>query len=259
MPKSETSSASDKTAANIHDDFFRDVFETPENLIALLRAGCPQALLDIIERSTLHPEPARIAADRLQTRTADLVYSAKLSGSGSSARVVLLLEHKSFHSRELERQLARSQFLWHLQDDFKSLIIPVAVRQNAADSRASIRFRDLFGTVSKPHLEALMGYALDFRRLLQLVIGYICRYNRDIEPQDVLSLETATEEDRKRVISAADAFRVEGRVEGLEKVALNLLQAGMESQRVAALTELSREQVKSLRSKMNSAGGQSDG
>ncbi len=166
MPEPETSSASDKTAANIHDDFFRDVFETPENLIALLRAGCPQALLDIIERSTLHPEPARIAADRLQTRTADLVYSAKLSGSGSSARVVLLLEHKSFHSRELERQLARSQFLWHLQDDFKSLIIPVAVRQHAADSRASIRFRDLFGTVSKPHLEALMGYALDFRRLL---------------------------------------------------------------------------------------------
>ncbi len=93
--------------------------------------------------------------------------------------------------------------------------------------------------------------------MLQLVIGYICRYNRDIEPQDVLSLETATEEDRKRVISAAAAFRVEGheegRVEGLEKVALNLLQAGMESQRVAALTELSREQVESLRSKMNGA------
>ncbi len=313
MPKPETSSASDKAAANIHDDFFRDVFEAPENLIALLRAGCPQALLDIIEWLTLQLEPARIAVDRLQTRTADLVYSARLRDSGSSARVALLFEHKSFQSRELEKQLARNQFLWYLQDDFKSLIIPIVVRQNAADTRASIRFSDLFDSVSQPHLEILMGYALDFRcllidihaldrtgaaertaadiavramavvrgfdpgqwpdlvsriwhvgrssreRMLQLVIGYICRYNRDIEPEDVLNLETATEEDRKMVISAVDAFREEGRVEGLEKVALNLLQEGMESQRVAALTELSREQVESLHSKMNGAAGRQDG
>ncbi len=324
MPKPKVSSASEKIAANIHDEFFRDVFEVPENIIMLIRARCPQALFDIVEWSTLRLEPARIAVDRLTARTADLVYSAKLCGGGS-ARVVLLFEHKSFQSRELEKQLARNQFLWYLQDDFQSLVIPIVVRQNAADPRTSIRFRDLFSSVSPPHLEVLMAYALDFRcvlidiheldraggaaatgidiavramavvrdfersewpdligriwhvdhgrrrRMLQLVIDYICKYNKDIEPQDVLNVKTATEEDREMVISAVDAFREEGRVEGLErglergrmegleKVALNLLQAGMESDRVAALTELSREQIEVLQGKMNGASGRQDG
>ncbi len=89
---------------------------------------------------------------------------------------------------------------------------------------------------------------------LQSVIGYICQCNDDIEPEDVLSFETNTLEEQQMVRSAVDAFREEGRVEGLEQgrqeIASNLLQRGIDTREVADITKLDRDQVELLRRKM---------
>ena len=45
--------------------------------------------------------------------------------------------------------------------------------------------------------------------------------------------------------------REEGREEGIEKVAANLLQDGMDSEKVVEVTNLSRSRVESLWQKMN--------
>ena len=65
------------------------------------------------------------------------------------------------------------------------------------------------------------------------------------------------------VLSAVDTFREEGRQEGLQKgrqetrqeIAMNMLQGGMTLNKVAELTNLNPEQIKSIRQKINGASG----
>ena len=312
MAKSKT--AFGRRVANIHNNFFYAVFKDIANIIALMQAGCPKALFDIIDWSTLKLMSTVISADEFHPKIVDLAYCAKLKGSDRLAQVVLLFEHKSFKDKGLEKQMARYQFLRYMEDDFSSLIIPIVVRQDASDRREMIDFSNLFSAISKPNLEVIMDYAVSFRcvlidlldldregrvaqtridiavramsivrdfdtsrwwelleriryvpkknrnRMFQLVFGYICSYNKDIGTQEILSLETETAEEKQMVMSAVEAFREEGRVEGLEKgrkeVAANLLLEGMETYRVAKLTELSRKQVESLRKKLNGSSDQ---
>ena len=91
--------------------------------------------------------------------------------------------------------------------------------------------------------------------MFKLVLGYICDYNKFIKRDDILKLETKTSEEQKMVLSAVEAFREEGRAEGLEKgrqeIAANLLQKGMGPEEVVEVTKLSRAQVESLWQEFN--------
>ena len=91
--------------------------------------------------------------------------------------------------------------------------------------------------------------------LFKLVLGYVCDYNKEINPDDILKFETKTQEEKQMVLSAVEAFRQEGRQEGRQEVrkdiAANLLQAGMGPQEVVEVTKLSREQVESLWQEIN--------
>ena len=61
------------------------------------------------------------------------------------------------------------------------------------------------------------------------------------------------------MVSAVEAFREEGRQEGLEqglhKAAANLLKKGMGLEEVAEVTELSQDQVELLQQNMNGPSG----
>ncbi len=166
MPDSDHSGASGKKPAQIHDGFFKDVFRVAEYVITLIRAGAPADLFEIIDWSTLSFEPQLIQASRQNEKIADLVFSVALKDSGSAARIVLLFEHKSYRDSELVRQIARNQFLMYLQDQFKSLIVPIVVRQVAAPQREPVRFSNLFSKLPRKHLRALCRYCVSFECLL---------------------------------------------------------------------------------------------
>ncbi len=93
-------------------------------------------------------------------------------------------------------------------------------------------------------------------RMFKLGLGYVCDYNYDIKQDDILKLETKTSEEQQMVLSAVEAFREEGRAEGLQEVrqefAAYLLQKGMGPEEIVEVTKLSREQVESLQQKINS-------
>ena len=92
--------------------------------------------------------------------------------------------------------------------------------------------------------------------MFKLGLGYVCDYNYDIKQDDILKLETKTSEEQQMVLSAVEAFREEGRAEGLQEVrqefAAYLLQKGMGPEEIVEVTKLSREQVESLQQKINS-------
>ncbi len=102
-------------------------------------------------------------------------------------------------------------------------------------------------------------------RIFKLVLGYVCDYNKDIKADVILDLQTKTSEERQMVLSAVETFREEGREEGLERgreegreegrveVAANLLQEGMNSEKVVKVTSLSQERVETILHRMNGA------
>ena len=105
----------------------------------------------------------------------------------------------------------------------------------------------------------------DRERIWNLLMRYVCVYNRNITPEDILSVKTKTPEAQQMVRSAVQIIRDEGRAEGLEKgleqglekgrakVASNLLLKGMEPKEVIEVTELSLEQIESLRHEINNS------
>ena len=66
---------------------------------------------------------------------------------------------------------------------------------------------------------------------------------------DIQSLETETQQEQQVVYSAVEAFREEG----FQEVATNLLHKGMGLEEVVEVTKLSRDQVETLRQKINGA------
>ena len=320
MPKTKAPAGSGKKPPRIHDRFFKEVFQDTDCVISLIRAGAPKALFNLVDWSTLKLEPPSIQVSGLMERFADLVLSVQLRDCEREARIVLLFEHKSYRDRALVRQLATNQFLMYLQDEFKSLIVPIVVTQAPSSKRTSAEFIDLFPDVPKHCWPVLSEFSVNFRcllinvnelddkglakgsridaviramatvrnfdkkdlpgmlkrllhvpapdrkRMFMLVLGYVCDYNEHITREDILNLETETPEEQQ-MVSAVEAFREEGRVEGREEgrvegreegrqeVAVNMLQKGMGPGEIVELTDLSRDQVETLQQKMNGASG----
>ena len=92
-------------------------------------------------------------------------------------------------------------------------------------------------------------------RVVRVLIGDVCDYNTDITLEDVLSMKAKTPEGRQMVQSAAEILREQGRSEGREQVALNLLHKGMAPEAIAEVTELSPAKVEKLRRANNSGEG----
>ena len=87
------------------------------------------------------------------------------------------------------------------------------------------------------------------KRMSKLIFSYICDYNELITVDDIQSLETETQEKQQVVNSAVEVFRVEG----IQEAATNLLHKGMRLEEVVEVTKLSRDQIETLRQKINGA------
>ena len=119
--------------------------------------------------------------------------------------------------------------------------------------RAMSKVRDFDSSDLQDLLERVRYVREDQQaRIFRLVLGYIWGYNQNIEPKQISNLQTKTTEEQQMVLSAFETFREEARVEGLEKVATNMLKKGMKSEEVIELTDLSQEQVETILHKIDS-------
>ena len=306
MAESDTSIEPGKRPERLHDRFFKDIFRRYEYVISLIRIGIPDILSDIIDWSTLSLQPTEIAIPGMTERFADLVFSVELKSNGEVIHLILLFEHKSYRDSNLLRQVERNQFLIHVQNDFKSPIIPIVVlqydpRADSTDSRKTtpVEFIDLYKNLADEFRAILTEYSVNFKCMLidvneidqldlardtnietvihlmskvrearlslvqelldrkgtippedhewayGLMIGYFSDYNEDISKGDILA-QARNSEERQMLQSAAEFLRQEGREEVREEVAANLLRDGMDPEKVAEVTDLSRDAVQKL-------------
>ncbi len=167
MAESDTSNEPGKRPERLHDRFFKEAFRHAKFVISLFRVGAPDKLFNIIDWSTLSPQPTRIAIPGMPERFADLVFSAELKGSGKPVHVILLLEHKSYRDVRLLAQMAWNLFLMYLQSDFESLIIPIVVHQvdprKKSRKPTTVEFIDLFENLPDEHRAILTEYSVNFK------------------------------------------------------------------------------------------------
>ena len=167
MSNSNDSTGSGKRPGNIHDHFFKEVFEEADNVISLIQAGAPKSLFKLVDWSTLEFKSPSIRVSGQTEKHADLVLSVQLKGCARKVGIILLFEHKSYHDRELEKQLARNQFLYYIQDQFKSLIVPIVVSQEPSPDRPRAEFINLFtDEVPSRSLKVLSKYSVNFQCLV---------------------------------------------------------------------------------------------
>ena len=174
MAKSVQSVESGETPHKSHDWFFKTIFENAKFLASLIKASFPDELLNIIDLSTLKRESPVITTSKMTEVIADLVFSVKFKGSGEQAYVYLIFEHKSgrYRFRKLIKQITGYQFHMHLQNGFKTPIIPIVVFQGEpstdSDSRkaALVEFIDLFKELSDEHRKVLSKFSINFQCVL---------------------------------------------------------------------------------------------
>ena len=166
MTKSDELVESGKSSSNVHDRFFKNVFQHVDYVTTLIRVGAPDELFDVIDWSTLSLFSSSLLVPEMTEKFADLVFTVNVKDSGESAQIILLFEHKSYRDTELVKQLAEYQLRLYERDKFNSLIIPIVVLQGEAGGTTQVEFFDLFSNFSRECLRIFSQYAMNFRCVL---------------------------------------------------------------------------------------------
>ena len=166
MTKSDEPDKSGKSSSNVHDRFFKNVFQHVDYVTTLIRVGAPDELFDVIDWSTLSLYSSSLLVPEMTEKFADLVFTVNVKDSGESAQIILLFEHKSYRDIDLVKQLAEYQLRLYVREKFNSLIIPIVVLQGKAGGTTQVEFFDLFSNLSSECLGIFSQYAMNFRCVL---------------------------------------------------------------------------------------------
>ena len=145
-----------KLSSRYHDQFFLDVYKNPQYARELLQLVFSPRDLARFDLQTLAPE---------KPHRADLVFSIKLQGSFESAKIILLLEHKSFQNRKILQQLLRYQTT--LYANHRTPIIPIVIYHGKKQWKMPREFHQGFEQLPSALLgEHLASKVLNFSYLL---------------------------------------------------------------------------------------------
>ncbi len=92
-----------------HDIFFRSIFSTVEKIKRLLKTILSKDISDLFDLSTLKIEP-NVVVKKSEIR-ADLVLSIMLKNSKKRAKIILVLDHKSWPDKNVIQQLQKYQLM----------------------------------------------------------------------------------------------------------------------------------------------------
>ena len=90
-----------------HDLFFKRFFSTVRRILELLKIALPKRILDLFDLKTLQIEKDVFVKD-LEMRV-DLVLRVMFKGSQRPAKIILIVDHKSFLDREVFNKLLKYQ------------------------------------------------------------------------------------------------------------------------------------------------------
>jgi predicted transposase YdaD len=157
-----------------HDKLFRATFSNPENAAGFLRHHLDATLTLLVDWSSLALLPGSFIDSRMKGSEADLLFSAKISGS--DALLYILWEHQSSEAPLMGlRLLSYMVRIWQRQaheggqSTKLSPILPLVLAQDKDRWKTSTHFHDLF-TFPQADWAAVRACTPDFIfRLLQLV------------------------------------------------------------------------------------------
>ena len=96
---------SEKTVANPHDAFFKQVFSVKANARDFLNSTLASDLKRELDLSRLQQENNSFVTEDLKEHFSDLIYTCPIRGG--LMRIALLLEHKSYPEPFIHLQLMR--------------------------------------------------------------------------------------------------------------------------------------------------------
>ena len=110
-----------------HDLFFRRLFSGTKEVIALLETILPSSILDLLDISTLKIENS-VSVRSLEIRV-DLILSVKLKKSHKEAKILFIVDHKSWPDKTVIQQLLKYQLIMieeHYDGEEKDFLPPAS-------------------------------------------------------------------------------------------------------------------------------------
>jgi hypothetical protein len=163
----------DESLHQPHDKLFRATFSNPENAAGFLRHHLDATLTALVDWNSLALLPGSFIDSRMKGSEADLLFSAKISGS--EALLYILWEHQSSEAPLMGlRLLSYMVRIWQrqAQEGGQSTklapILPLVLAQDKDRWKTSAQFQDLF-TFPEAIEKTARACTPDFSfRLLQL-------------------------------------------------------------------------------------------
>ena len=164
----------DESLHQPHDKLFRATFSNPENAAGFLRHHLDATLTALVDWNSLALLPGSFIDSRMKGSEADLLFSAKISGS--NALLYILWEHQSSEAPLMGlRLLSYMVRIWQRQaleggqSTKLAPILPLVLAQDKDRWESSTRFHELFA-FPPGDWKAVQGCTPDFAfRLLELV------------------------------------------------------------------------------------------
>ena len=144
-----------------HDLFFKRFFSTVRRILELLEVILPKRILDLFDLNTLQIEKDVFVKD-LEMRV-DLVLKVMFKGSSHPAKIILLLDHKSFLDRQVFNKLLKYQVMAYTKYNYP--VFTIIFYHGQKRWTLSKNFHEYLlskGHLSKEALEELADYLINF-------------------------------------------------------------------------------------------------
>ena len=120
-----------KEVSNPHDKFFKEVFGKVEVTKDFIENYLPENILKVIDTNTLEPQKDSFITEDLEEMFSDMLF--KVNINNKEGYIYLLLEHKSYKSRDISFQLLKYMIeIWESKIDKGNIyelpvIIPLVI------------------------------------------------------------------------------------------------------------------------------------
>ena len=112
-----------KNSGNPHDQFFKVIYSSPENALDIFKIILPKSTYEQCNWNTLKPEK-----ETFTEKEADLVFSVTLkTDPKSKIKIFILIEHKSYYSKELFKQILDYQNSIYQKDKSGDILLVLPI------------------------------------------------------------------------------------------------------------------------------------
>ena len=132
-----------KRQDNAHNNFFKDVFSTKSYGVKLLQLILTPSQFNLFNWDTLRSEMETFFTGEGAEKRTDLIFSVNLKGGrkGQKAKIIFLLEHKSYKDKNLLFQLLEYQAVVYKKEPVP--IIPIVFYHGKTKTfKQSLKFHD---------------------------------------------------------------------------------------------------------------------